>query len=444
MTQQFLNNWSATLALPAAAAAPELTIEPAKAALLGTLTPGDHYAATLARVVEGAETAWEVVHITAITGGVLTVERGQEGTTALDWEAGEGISLRVTKGTLEDLRGAVGPQGPEGPTGPDGASAYAVAVAGGFVGDEAAWLASLVGPQGPQGPQGPVGPDGASAYAVAVAGGFVGDEATWLASLVGPQGPQGVQGIQGDTGATGPQGDPGAGLNILGTLASQAELPATGNPGEGYLIAGDLWVWSGTAWVNAGQIQGPAGPQGPEGPAGQQGAPGADGADGASAYAVAVAGGFVGDEAAWLASLVGPQGPQGVQGIQGETGPTGPEGPQGPQGPAALIEGLPSRTITASGAVTPADAGHWLICDSATPITLTIGAEATESWAIAGILPMFHVRQIGAGAVTITGDGFSVTTHSSDTNVTDGPVSSVTAVRDGNDDWSLIGRLVAA
>ena len=102
--QLFINNWAATLALPAASADPELTIEPALAALLGTLTPGDHYAATLARVVEGAETAWEVVHITAITGGVLTVLRGQEGTTALDWAAGEGISLRVTKGTLEALR----------------------------------------------------------------------------------------------------------------------------------------------------------------------------------------------------------------------------------------------------------------------------------------------------------------------------------------------------
>ena len=46
----------------------------------------------------------------------------------------------------------------------------------------------------------------------------------------------------------------------------------------------------------------------------------ADGADGASAYEVAIKNGFVGTEAQWLASLVGPQGAQGPQGIQGPPG----------------------------------------------------------------------------------------------------------------------------
>lgn len=78
----------------------------------------------------------------------------------------------------------------------------------------------------------------------------------------------------------------------------------------------------------------------------------ADGADGASAYEVAIQNGFVGTEAQWLTSLVGPQGapgpkgdtgdtgptgPQGPQGIQGDTGPTGPQGATGPQG----IQGEP-------------------------------------------------------------------------------------------------------
>lgn len=51
-----------------------------------------------------------------------------------------------------------------------------------------------------------MGPAGPSAYDVAVAGGFVGSEAAWLASLVGPTG---ATGPQGDTGPQGPQGDPG-------------------------------------------------------------------------------------------------------------------------------------------------------------------------------------------------------------------------------------------
>jgi len=42
-------------------------------------------------------------------------------------------------------------------TGVNGASAYEVAVANGFVGDEAAWLASLVGADGAPGPAGPAG-----------------------------------------------------------------------------------------------------------------------------------------------------------------------------------------------------------------------------------------------------------------------------------------------
>ena len=71
---------------------------------------------------------------------------------------------------------------------------------------------------------------------------------------------------------------------------------------------------------------------GPAGPAGAAGADGADGADGASAYELAVAGGFVGTQAQWLASLVGPKGdtgeagPQGIQGVKGDTGDTGPAG----------------------------------------------------------------------------------------------------------------------
>lgn len=55
-----------------------------------------------------------------------------------------------------------GPQGETGPAGEDGAdgpSAYEVAVEDGFVGNEAAWLASLVGAQGDVGPQGPAGSD---------------------------------------------------------------------------------------------------------------------------------------------------------------------------------------------------------------------------------------------------------------------------------------------
>lgn len=87
---------------------------------------------------------------------------------------------------------------------------------------------------------------------------------------------------------------------------------------------------------------GAAGPDGPSGPEGATGPPGPPGADGASAYEVAVADGFVGDEAAWLASLVGPAGAAGAAGADGADGATGAEGPQGPAGAdGADGEGVP-------------------------------------------------------------------------------------------------------
>lgn len=105
----------------------------------------------------------------------------------------------------------VAEQGPEGVQGETGAQ-------------------GVPGPQGPQGEQGLTGPqgengtDGLSAYEVAVANGFVGTEAEWLASLVGEQGPQGEQGIQGEQG---PQGDPGVISNATVNAAIEENRAAT-------------------------------------------------------------------------------------------------------------------------------------------------------------------------------------------------------------------------
>ena len=73
-----------------------------------------------------------------------------------------------------------------------GLSAYDIAVANGFVGTEAAWLASLKGERGSkgeqgepgiQGEQGVQGEPGASAYEVAVNNGYEGTEEEWLSTL---------------------------------------------------------------------------------------------------------------------------------------------------------------------------------------------------------------------------------------------------------------------
>ena len=76
----------------------------------------------------------------------------------------------------------------------------------------------------------------------------------------------------------GADGKDGTSITILGSYSTEAELIAahpTGNKGDGYLVAGDLYVWdvSTNAWKNVGTIQGPAG---------QDGVDGTDGIDGVS------------------------------------------------------------------------------------------------------------------------------------------------------------------
>ena len=268
--------------------------------------------------------------------------------------------------------GATGPQGSAGPTGPTGAQGPASTVPG---------FAGPTGPQGEQGVAGPTGPQGTQGYqgvagptgptgAQGVQGevgptgpaGPQGEQGTQ--GLAGPTGPTGATGVQGElgptgppgaastvggpTGPTGPQGEVGAGLNILGTLENTGQLPPTGNAGEAYLIAGDLYVWDGNTWTNVGQIQGPAGPTGPTGPIGPQGAQGIQGDTGAvgptGPTGPAGSQGATGDTGATgVAGPTGPTGPQGVQGVAGNIGAAGPTGPTGPQGEQG-VQGTPGST----------------------------------------------------------------------------------------------------
>ena len=115
-----------------------------------------------------------------------------------------------------------------GSGGEDGLSAYEVAVADGFIGDETAWLASLVGPTGATGATGPQGIQGE----------------TGLTGATGPQGEQGIQGIQGETGATGPAG---AGVAV-GGLAGEILAKATNADYD------TEWIAESTLSITASQI----------------------------------------------------------------------------------------------------------------------------------------------------------------------------------------------
>lgn len=75
-------------------------------------------------------------------------------------------------------------------------------------------------------------------------------------------------------GPQGPKGETGAALAIKGSFPSLEELqeqhPA-GTLGDAYMVGSRLYSWSGSAWVDCGDIKGPKGDQGERGPVGPAG-----------------------------------------------------------------------------------------------------------------------------------------------------------------------------
>lgn len=501
--QLFINNWAAELTAPALSGDLTLSVDPAEAAKLVGLGSGDHYLLTLAEVVEGQETAWEIVKVTANAAGVLTVERGQEGTAPFAWSVGASISARATAGTLEELRDSGGGTGPElsdslpvalgaasAGTGskasredhrhplPTAAAIGAATAAQGELASTAVQPAALAA--GLDGKVDKVPGKGLSEEDFTTAlrskliaiepASFRGVFASFAAMLAGVSSPQPgdfadvdagagsdvVRYIwdatdnewQSGTGGGGPASTdslPEGATNLYHTAARVRQTTLTGiSFVDTALVAatdtvlqaiGKLSARLATAFNRANHT-------------GEQAISTVTGLQTAldSKQATLVSGTNI--KTVNGASVLGP-GNLTVSGSGAAWGGiTGTLADQTDLQAAltarALVAGLPSRTITASGAVTPADAGRWLICTSATPITLTIGAEATAAWTTSGILPMFHVLQVGAGAVTVTGAGFSVTLHASDTNVLAGAGAAATAVWRASNTWSLIGRLVAA
>ncbi len=103
MPQHFVNNWSATLTATAAAGATSISAtdieglgEKLEYLRLSPVSATDPLVLTLD---DGAGTI-EIVKCTAI-GASLTVERAQEGTTAVEWLTGSTIECRATAATLE-------------------------------------------------------------------------------------------------------------------------------------------------------------------------------------------------------------------------------------------------------------------------------------------------------------------------------------------------------
>ena len=172
-------------------------------------------------------------------------------------------------------------------------------------------------------------------------------------------------GPTGPTGPEGPTGPAGTDIHFAGSVANVAALPVDATVNDAYINDedGNLYVWNGSSWTDAGQIVGPQGGTGPQGDTGPQGEAGA-------AATVQISGTTTADsgtnasvvnvgtsEAAileftiprGLTGLKGDTGPQGAtgdtgpQGITGDTGPQGAQGDTGPQGEQGL-QGIQGET----------------------------------------------------------------------------------------------------
>lgn len=160
------------------------------------------------------------------------------------------------------------------------------------------------------------------------------------------------------------------GINVMGTLPSQEDLPANydGNYGDAFAVGleppYDFYIWTRpnpsvgqdeAYWFYIGELA-IVGPQGLQGPQGEKGDPGIRGSQwfSGSGAPVTTSGYNVGDYyinvntgniwhlhnvggiIKWLleGNITGPQGPQGIQGVAGPQGPQGVQGDRGLPGPA--------------------------------------------------------------------------------------------------------------
>jgi hypothetical protein len=165
----------------------------------------------------------------------------------------------------------------------DGRLYYVVYESGFQVCSGDSWeLIDLTGSDGAQGPAGPAGEDGAQ----------------------GPAGPAGEDGAQGPVG---PAGEDGTSFSVIGTVEETSDLGEIyiGNSGDAFMVNSTvhIHVWSGSEWIDLGNISGP------EGPPGSQGSPGSDGAEGET----------------------------GSDGQMGSVGPEGPAGEDGDDGSMPIV-----------------------------------------------------------------------------------------------------------
>jgi hypothetical protein len=93
------NNGLSKLAASASSAATTITLISGDGAKFPALSAGQFFPLTIVRASDGAI---EIVKVTARSTDTLTITRAQEGTTALNFVAGDRVEHRLTAGTVSD------------------------------------------------------------------------------------------------------------------------------------------------------------------------------------------------------------------------------------------------------------------------------------------------------------------------------------------------------
>lgn len=104
MALKLANNAASTLASALSAASTSMTLTTGGGSAFPTLGTNDYTFATL--ISAANPNIVEIVKVTAISGDVFTIVRGQDGTTALNWNANDLVQTRPTGGAVTSRQSA--------------------------------------------------------------------------------------------------------------------------------------------------------------------------------------------------------------------------------------------------------------------------------------------------------------------------------------------------
>lgn len=184
------------------------------------------------------------------------------------------MAWQATGGNLK------GPKGDPGTNGAKGDAGTSLHVANINISSNSDVATSVLSPSAPMTVGDLISDNNGSLFTITS---IVNETTVHVSNVIGGVTFKGPKGDKGEDGKPGADGKDGTGVNIKGSYDSPDALKQehpTGASGDAYLVAGALYVWSGSEWTNVGSIQGPQGPKGADGTNGQDGRPGKDGTNG--------------------------------------------------------------------------------------------------------------------------------------------------------------------